>query len=154
MGVSFMLKQAKGRIGRNAILLAMLEEGEEAEVLSHLNALQWRYCKGKVGSMDLQKVVSSIETAAKRNHIVNGELYREMHALYHAVIEAMQGVTRGQVELGDLMRTVGLRFAVVRGKPYENDDEGEWIAVALYGTIGAPIRGLEHEAIGLGINHI
>jgi hut operon positive regulator len=149
-----MLKQAKSRIGRNAILLAMSEEEEEAGLTAHLDALQWRYCKGKVGSMDLQKIVSSIETAAKRNRVVNGELYREMHALYHAIVEAMQGVTRGQVELGDLMRTVGLRFAVVRGTPYENEAEGEWIAVALYGTIGAPIRGLEHETIGLGINHM
>ncbi len=149
-----MLKQAKGRIGRNAVLLAMLEEEEEAEIIAHLDALEWCYCKGKVGSMELQKIVASIETAAKRNNVVNSGLYREMHALYHAVIEAVQGVTRGQVELGDLMRTVGLRFAVVRGKPYENDEEGEWIAVALYGTIGAPIRGLEHETIGLGINHI
>ncbi|WP_027410761.1 hut operon transcriptional regulator HutP [Anoxybacteroides tepidamans] len=149
-----MLKQAKSRIGRNAVLLAMSEEEEETGLTAHLDALQWRYCKGKVGSMDLQKIVSSIETAAKRNQVVNGELYREMHALYHAVVEAMQGVTRGQVELGDLMRTVGLRFAVVRGTPYENEAEGEWIAVALYGTIGAPIRGLEHETIGLGINHM
>jgi hut operon positive regulatory protein len=149
-----MLKQAKGRIGRNAVLLALMEEEEEAEIIAHLDALEWRYCKGKVGSMELQKIVASIETAAKRNDIVNSDLYREMHALYHAVIEAVQGITRGQVELGDLMRTVGLRFAVVRGKPYENSDEGEWIAVALYGTIGAPVRGLEHETIGLGINHI
>jgi hut operon positive regulatory protein len=149
-----MLKQAKGRIGRNAVLLALMEEEEEAEIIAHLDALEWRYCKGKVGSMELQKIVASIETAAKRNDIVNGELYREMHALYHAVLEAVHGVTRGQVELGDLMRTVGLRFAVVRGKPYENSNEGEWLAVALYGTIGAPVRGLEHETIGLGINHI
>jgi hut operon positive regulatory protein len=154
IGVDSMLKQAKGRIGRNAVLLALLEEEEEAEITAHLDALGWRYCKGKVGSMELQKIVASIETAAKRNSVVNSELYREMHALYHAVIEAVQGVTRGQVELGDLMRTVGLRFAVVRGTPYENSEEGEWIAVALYGTIGAPIRGLEHETIGLGINHI
>jgi hut operon positive regulatory protein len=150
----FVLKQAKNRVGRNAILLAMLEDEEEHGLIAHLNALNWRYCKGKVGSMDLQKIVSAVETAAKRNGIVNGDLYREMHALYHAVLEAMQGVTRGQVELGGLMRTVGLRFAVMRGTPYENEAEGEWIAVALYGTIGAPIRGLEHETIGLGINHI
>ncbi len=148
------LKKAKGRIGRNAVLLALMEEEEEAEIIAHLDTLEWRYCKGKVGSMELQKIVASIETAAKRNDIVNGELYREMHALYHAVLEAVHGVTRGQVELGDLMRTVGLRFAVVRGKPYENSNEGEWLAVALYGTIGAPVRGLEHETIGLGINHI
>jgi hut operon positive regulatory protein len=154
IGVDWMLKQVNGRIGRNAVLLVLMEAEEEAELIRHLDAQQWRYCKGKVGSMELQKIVSSIETAAKRNHVVNSELYREMHALYHAVIEAMHGVTRGQIELGDLMRTVGLRFAVGRGKPYENREEGEWIAVALYGTIGAPIRGLEHETIGLGINHI
>ncbi|EZP78464.1 anti-terminator HutP [Parageobacillus genomosp. 1] len=149
-----MLKEAKARIGRNAILLAMLDGEEELEITRNLDHLSWRYCKGKVGSMEPQKIVAAIETAAKRNHVVDGELYREMHALYHAVVEAVQGVTRGQVELGDLMRTVGLRFAVVRGAPYENAAEGEWIAVALYGTIGAPIRGLEHETVGLGINHI
>lgn len=53
-----------------------------------------------------------------------------------------------------MMRTVGLRFAVVRGRPYHEEKEGEWIAVAFYGTIGAPVKGLEHEAIGLGVNHV
>jgi hut operon positive regulator len=69
-------------------------------------------------------------------------------------MEALHGVTRGQVQLGSVLRTVGLRFAVVRGKPYEAETEGEWIAIALYGTIGAPVKGSEHEAMGLGINHI
>jgi hut operon positive regulator len=69
-------------------------------------------------------------------------------------MDALSGVTRGQVQLGSVMRTVGLRFAVVRGNPYEELEEGDWIAVALYGTIGAPVRGSEHETIGLGINHI
>ncbi|OON42936.1 anti-terminator HutP, partial [Bacillus anthracis] len=40
------------------------------------------------------------------------------------------------------------------GTPYDGKKEGEWVAVALYGTIGAPVKGSEHEAIGLGINHI
>ena len=31
------------------------------------------------------------------------------------------------------------------------NDLGEWISVGIYGTIGAPIKGFEHEAIGLGI---
>lgn len=53
-----------------------------------------------------------------------------------------------------MKRTVGLRFAVVRGQPYKEKMEGEWLAVAFYGTIGAPIKGLEHETMGLGINHI
>ncbi|MGZ0084431.1 hut operon transcriptional regulator HutP [Caldibacillus thermoamylovorans] len=146
--------EKSARIGRQALLLAMLDEGEEGPVLHQLESLAWRYCQGRVGAMEPQKIVAAIETAAKRHGVVDGGLYREMHALYHAILEAVHGVTRGQVELGDLLRTAGLRFAVVRGMPYEQPSEGEWIAVALYGTIGAPVRGLEHEAAGLGINHI
>ncbi|MCC5803151.1 hut operon transcriptional regulator HutP [Rossellomorea vietnamensis] len=141
------------RIGKNAMLLLLLDR-EEEEWNRHFNELNWSYCTGKIGSMDSQKIVAAIETAAKRSDLVREDLYREMHALYHAIMEALTGVTRGQTQLGEILRTVGLRFSVVRGTPYESDEEGEWIAVALYGTIGAPIKGLEHETIGLGINHI
>ncbi|MDQ1002602.1 hut operon positive regulator [Neobacillus niacini] len=149
-----MKKEFDRRIGQQAIMYAFAEEEEEASITSELTRKNWLYGKGKVGSMELQKIVAAIETSAKRQRVVNPELYREMHALYHAIIEAMHGVTRGQVELGGMLRTAGLRFAIVRGTPFENVEEGEWIAVAVYGTIGAPVRGFEHEAIGLGINHI
>lgn len=141
------------RIGKNAMLLLLVDRDEE-EWNRHFNELNWSYCTGKIGSMDSQKIVAAIETAAKRSDLVREDLYREMHALYHAIMEALTGVTRGQTQLGEILRTVGLRFSVVRGTPYESEEEGEWIAVALYGTIGAPIKGLEHETIGLGINHI
>ncbi|WP_280515502.1 hut operon transcriptional regulator HutP [Bacillus sp. NTK074B] len=141
------------RIGKNAMLLLLLDR-EEEEWNRHFNELNWSYCTGKIGSMDSQKIVAAIETAAKRSDLVREDLYREMHALYHAIMEALTGVTRGHTQLGEILRTVGLRFSVVRGTPYESEEEGEWIAVALYGTIGAPIKGLEHETIGLGINHI
>jgi len=149
-----MLKSSEKRIGRNAMLLAIAEEDEEKDLIKQFEQQGWLYCKGKVGSMEMQKIVAAIETAAKRQGLVQEDVYRQMHALYHAIIEALHGVTRGQVELGDMLRTVGLRFAVIKGRPYDKEEEGEWIAVALYGTIGAPIRGLEHETIGLGINHI
>jgi len=149
-----MLKSSEKRIGRNAMLLAIAEEDEEKDLIKQFEHQGWLYCKGKVGSMEMQKIVAAIETATKRQGLVQEEVYRQMHALYHAIIEALHGVTRGQVELGDMLRTVGLRFAVIKGRPYDKEEEGEWIAVALYGTIGAPIRGLEHETIGLGINHI
>ncbi|WP_034765288.1 hut operon transcriptional regulator HutP [Rossellomorea vietnamensis] len=141
------------RIGKNAMLLLLLDR-EEEEWNRHFNELNWSYCTGKIGSMDSQKIVAAIETAAKRSDLVREDLYRDIHALYHAIMEALTGVTRGQTQLGEILRTVGLRFSVVRGTPYESEEEGEWIAVALYGTIGAPIKGLEHETIGLGINHI
>ncbi|PIC64319.1 transcriptional regulator [Sporosarcina sp. P13] len=149
------MKKLDTRIGRQAVLYSFSDsEVEELRIENDLQQLGWRFGKGKVGSMESQKIVAAIETLAKRQGIVDQDVYREMHALYHAIIEAMHGVTRGQVELGGMLRTAGLRFAIVRGTPFEKETEGEWIAVAVYGTIGAPVRGFEHEAIGLGINHI
>lgn len=140
------------RIGRHAILLLLSEDSSEQ--LEKLSQMNWKGCTGKVGSMDAQKIVAAIETAAKKNGIIQSDVYRESHALYHAILEALHGVTRGQVQLGSILRTVGLSFAVLRGNPYDNPEEGDWIAVSLYGTIGAPVKGSEHETIGLGINHI
>lgn len=139
-------------IGKLATLLAMLDEDERSTFESIVDEVS--VCEGKVGSMNMQKVISAVETAVKRTGLIEEGVYRETHALYHAILEALEGVTRGQLAIGDMMRTVGLRFAVVRGNPYQEKKEGEWIAVAFYGTIGAPVKGLEHEAIGLGINHI
>ena len=140
------------RIGRHAILLLLSDDSTEQ--LAKLEQLNWKGCTGKVGSMEAHKVVAAIETAAKKNGVIESNVYRESHALYHAIIEALHGVTRGQVQLGSVLRTVGLSFAVLRGNPYDNEQEGDWIAVSLYGTIGAPVKGSEHETIGLGINHI
>ncbi|MBU7592430.1 hut operon transcriptional regulator HutP [Metabacillus halosaccharovorans] len=139
-------------IGRKAILLLLSEEPDMQ--LNQLKENNWKGCTGKVGSMDAHKVVAAIETAAKKNGIIESTIYRESHALYHAIMEALHGVTRGQVQLGSVLRTVGLSFAVLRGNPYDKEQEGDWIAVSLYGTIGAPVKGSEHETIGLGINHI
>ncbi|MFB4472602.1 hut operon transcriptional regulator HutP [Oceanobacillus caeni] len=140
------------RIGQQAILLLLSDDSTEH--LAKLKQLNWKCCTGKVGSMDAHKIVAAIETAARKNEIIRSDVYRESHALYHAIIEALHGVTRGQVQIGAVLRTVGLSFAVLRGNPYDNKQEGDWIAVSLYGTIGAPVKGSEHETIGLGINHI
>ncbi|WP_408006958.1 hut operon transcriptional regulator HutP [Pseudalkalibacillus sp. A8] len=140
------------RIGRHAALLVLADDKSEQQEVT--NKFNWKSCYGKVGSMESQKVVAAIETAAKQQGIIKNDVYRETHSLYHAIMEALQGITRGQMQLGSIMRTVGLRFAVVRGNPYTDDKEGEWLAVAIYGTIGAPVKGLEHETLGLGINHI
>lgn len=139
-------------IGKTAILLASLTE-EEMDFFSP-SLKDANYCIGKVGSMNMQKVISAVETAAKRHGLIHPNLYRETHALYHAIMEGMEGVTRGHLAIGEMSRTVGLRFAVVRGTPFTDKSEGEWIAVAFYGTIGAPVKGSEHETVGLGINHI
>lgn len=145
---------SKNLIGKKALLLVLTEEESNADHTDTLEQLDWKYCLGKVGSMESHKVVAAIETASKKNGIIKQDVYRESHALYHAILEAIEGVTRGQIQLGSVLRTVGLRFSVIRGNPYDSDEEGEWIAVALYGTIGAPVKGSEHEVVGLGINHV
>lgn len=145
-----MLKELK--IGQVAILAAMgyLPEREKPT----LTGQGYSICTGRVGTMNAEKVIAAIETAAKREGIIS-DLYRDEHSLYHAALEALAGISRGQLALGSVLRTVGLSFAVVRG--YKNaldTTEGIWLAVALYGTIGAPVKGFEHETIGLGINHL
>lgn len=135
-------------IGRVA-LLAVLADDPQAVLAG---AREYRGVAGRVGTMDIEKVIAAIETAASREGLISAE-YAEEHALYHAIIEALHGVGRGQLALGTLLRTVGLRFAAVRG-PRLAGDPTSWIAVALYGTIGQPVKGNEHEVVGLGIVHL
>ncbi|MDR7417328.1 MAG: HutP family protein [Armatimonadota bacterium] len=135
-------------IGRVALLAVLADDPQS--VLA--GAKGYRSVAGRVGTMDLEKVIAAVETAAAREGLISAE-YAEEHALYHATIEALHGVGRGQLALGTLLRTVGLRFAVVRG-PRLPGDPTAWIAVALYGTIGQPVKGNEHEVVGLGIVHL
>ncbi len=40
----------------------------------------WKYCTGKVGSMNSQKVVAAMETAAKSNQVIETDVYeKHMH---------------------------------------------------------------------------
>lgn len=70
--------------------------------------------------MDAKKIVAAIETAASPENLI-GENYHEEHALCHAIIEALSGYCRGQVMLGEVLRTVGLTFTIVRGTLIEDD---------------------------------
>lgn len=139
------------KLGQLAILIAMAGETQRAQLIDKAKIQNCKVCTGKVGSMRAEKVISSILTAAKREELWV-HTFREEHALYDAIIEALSGICRGQLALGDILRTVGLNFAVVRGTL--DDSKDQWFAVCLYGTIGAPIKGFEHETIGLGINHV
>jgi hut operon positive regulatory protein len=142
-------------MGKLTCLLAMLHQNSwGAEIEEELNARGYRYTVGKVGSMDIVKVVAAIETAAKAKHIIDENHYREVHALYHATIEAIQGIGRGNIQFGEILRTVGLTFAIVRGKVDKPGHDGEWISVCVYGSIGAPKKGFEHDTLGFGYNHI
>ena len=135
-------------IGRVALLAVLADDPQS--ILGNLK--DHRGVAGRVGTMEIEKVIAAVETAASREGLISSE-YAEEHALYHAIIEALHGVGRGQLALGTLLRTVGLRFAAVRG-PRLPGDQTMWIAVALYGTIGQPVKGNEHEVVGLGIVHL
>src|SRR5699024_4753036 len=83
--------------GKYATLLALLGEKSALELMP--DHREFSMVTGKVGSMDLKKVISSVETAAKRNELINPGIYRETHALYHAIIEAAEGVTHGKLSV-------------------------------------------------------
>lgn len=139
-------------IGRLAVLTALSGEAEREKMLAKGNAAGFRVCTGKVGTMNAEKVISAVLTAAKKEKLWDANSFREEHAIYDAIMEALYGICRGQIVMSEVLRTVGLSFSVVRGKM--NNSDGEWVAICLYGTIGAPIKGFEHETIGMGINHI
>jgi hut operon positive regulator len=141
-------------LGQVALQIVLADEDALQDLVGEASRKGYLAIKGRVGSMSMEKVIAAVETAAKRQGIISGN-YRDEHALYHAVLEALSGVCRGQLALGDILRTVGLSFSIVKGpKLPGNTEDGLWIAVVLYGTIGAPIKGFEHEVIGLGINHL
>jgi len=143
----------KKGIGKIALLLA-LTSGDIENTKSYYENKNYVIYKGQAGSMDPKKIVAAIETAAYREDIIR-ENYHEEHALYHATIEALSGYCRGQVMLGEVLRSAGLVFTIVRGPLIEDDrSSGNWIAIVLYGQIGSPKRGFEHEAIGMGIQPI
>lgn len=143
----------KRGIGKIALLLA-LSDGDMDGLQEYYESKKYVILKGQAGSMDAKKIVAAIETAALREDVIR-ENYHEEHALYHGIIEALSGYCRGQVMLGEVLRSAGLTFTIVRGFLVEDDpSSGKWIAVVLYGQIGSPRRGFEHEAVGMGIQPI
>lgn len=148
--------QAKYSLGRLTSLMVLLQHDAEMSKLieEEMKSREYRYTIGKVGAMDLTKVVAAIETSGKSNKIVDANSYHEVHSLYHAIIEALQGVGRGTIQFGEILRTVGLTFCIARGKVDVSGQAGEWLSVCIYGTIGAPQKGFEHDVLGFGYNHI
>ena len=139
-------------IGKISLLLTLTENFDELKKVYEDKG--YIVYKGNAGSMDSKKIFAAIETAAFRENIIR-ENYHEEHALYHAIAEALSGYCRGQVVLGDVLRTAGLIYVLVRGNLIEGDrSSGDWISLVLFGQIGAPRKGFEHEAIGMGIQPV
>ncbi len=143
------------KIGYLTISLLISEEEEEKNILEKIKSLGYKVCQGKFGTMESKAIIAAIETTAKREGIFSAGCYREEHSLYHTILSALRGLCRGEIGIGNFLRTIGIKFVVLRG-PLDSAsiDSGEWISVGIYGMIGAPIKGFEHEAIGLEINNI
>ena len=144
------------KIGRLTILLLIASMEEEQKMLKKILALGYKACIGKAGTMNSKELIAAIETTAKREGIILSNNYREEHALYHTSLNALKGLCRGEIGIGNFLRTIGVKFVILRGSlnTKQKDELGEWISVGIYGMIGAPIKGFEHEAIGLDINTI
>ena len=139
-------------IGRISILFALTDNYEEMKLKYEKRG--YSIIRGNAGSMDAKKILAAIEVAASREEIISDN-YHDEHALYHATVEALQGYCRGQVALGEILRTAGLTYTLVKGPLFEGDEQnGRWISVVLFGEIGSPRKGFEHEAIGMGIQPI
>ncbi len=141
-------------IGKLAIKLAIAEEQDVQSLTEEIGKLGYVVYRGRAGSMDAKNIFASVETAAMRQDLIR-ENYREEHALYHGIMEAFSGYCRGQVDLGNVLRSTGLVYTIVRGPLVHGvKGSGDWIAVVMYGLIGSPRQGFEHEAIGMGIQPI
>lgn len=141
-------------IGKIAVLYAISTKSEGEEIYKKASEMGYRLYKGSVGSMDSAKIFAAVETAAKKEGLIN-PIYREEHSIYHSILEAYTAICRGREGLGNVLRSAGLAFSIVRGPRIPSDtNDGEWIAIVLFGNMGAPIKGYEHEVIGLGINPV
>lgn len=142
-------------IGKTAIIYALADPSMEEQIKADAEKNGYQLIKGKVGSMSTEKIFAAVETACQREGLIRKDYYRDTHSLYHATLDAYVSICRGQLGLGNMLRTVGLIFTVFRGpRTTEQLEDGEWLAVVLYGMIGAPVKGYEHETIGLGLNHL
>ena len=107
------------KIGRLTILLLVSSKEEEKELLKKVSSLGYKICIGKVGTMDSREVIAAIETTAKRKGIFRAGCYREEHALYHTTLNSLRGLCRGEIGIGNFLRTIGVKFVVLRG-PLDN----------------------------------
>ncbi len=142
-------------MGKLTSLLVLLHNNEAGEMIKkELNKENCRYTVGSIESIDLNKVISVIETNAKTNGIINSESYSERNTLYHTILEAVQGVGRGTIQVGDLLKEIDLTYGIVRGKNKKISAGNDWIGVCIYGRSDSPEKGIEQETLGLGFNHL
>lgn len=134
----------ESQIGRSALILASTTGVEEERMLKkQITGFGWKAVATEVGGIagELpQKITRAVVGAALNGEIVV-KASREMHAVMHAALEAMNGF----MSMGMLEASIGVKIAIVRNRT--------WIAVAVVGDT-AYHAVAHHERCGLGVMHI
>lgn len=134
----------ESQVGRAALLLSCTTDKQSEEELKlALNAEGWKSVATEVGGIasDLPQKITRALVGAALNAGVVDKKPREMHALMHAALEAINGF----ISLGTLEASIGAKLAIVRNT--------NWIAVSMVGDT-AYHAVAHHERCGLGVMHI
>ncbi|MEN3931610.1 HutP family protein [Microvirga sp. W0021] len=134
------------RIGKIAILAALSDESEEetikADVLAGNNNIRLAvtFISGTRGKIN-ETFTRNILNAAIQNNVIR-KTPGQMHAVLHAALEALQGVTPQTTSVSS---SVKVKVAICT--------DGVWLAVAAYGD-SAVSPFTNHERCGFGIMHL
>lgn len=134
----------ESQVGRAALLLSCTTDKHSEENLkTRLNAEGWKAVATEVGGVasDLPQKITRALVGAALNAGVVEKKPREMHALMHAALEAINGF----ISLGTLEASIGAKLAIVRN--------ANWLAVSMVGDT-AYHAVAHHERCGLGVMHI
>ncbi len=134
----------ESQVGRAALLLSCTtDKNSEEELKSCLVGEGWKAVATEVGGVasDLPQKITRALVGAALNAGVVDKKPREMHALMHAALEAINGF----ISLGTLEASIGAKLAIVRNS--------SWIAVSMVGDT-AYHAVAHHERCGLGVMHI
>ncbi len=134
----------ESQVGRAALLLSCTTDKQtEEELKTKLSTEGWRAVATEVGGVasDLPQKITRALVGAALNAGVVEKKPREMHALMHAALEAINGF----ISLGTLEASIGAKLAIVRNS--------SWIAVSMVGDT-AYHAVAHHERCGLGVMHI
>lgn len=132
------------QVGRAAILLAATSTPEdEYRLKEQFSDINWKSVATEVGGLagDLPQKLTRALVGASLNAGVIEKNRREMHALMHAAVEAMDGF----IAQAMLEASIGAKIGIVRNS--------RWIAVAVMGDT-AYHAVAHHERCGLGVMHI
>ena len=132
-------------LGRAAVCLAMTESRDEEDSYKEIINNQGfkavaTEVSGKLNEI-LSKIIKNAVTAAlNTNLIANNSRY--VHAINHAVLEAMHGIVTSPVSPNPSLK---LKISVVT--------DGQWVAVGIYGYSALHFT-TNQEKCGLGVMHL